>query len=191
MAATFQEVSGGRLMLGIGIGGHPREHRQYGIDFPDVPERVARLEEAVAVMRALWTGGPADLDGRYYQLHEAMALPVPDPPPPVIVGGQSPAGVRLAARIGDGWTSPPEPFEHLEPIYREALAAAGRPRDAMRVIVGFEAGKAGEDALAGSPWVSRPKEELARWQALGADGIIVTARTDSDIDGLVRAAENW
>jgi hypothetical protein len=61
----------------------------------------------------------------------------------------------------------------------------------MRVIVGFEAGRAGEDALAGSPWVAAPRDELARWQGLGADGVIVTARTDADVDGLVAAAERW
>jgi alkanesulfonate monooxygenase SsuD/methylene tetrahydromethanopterin reductase-like flavin-dependent oxidoreductase (luciferase family) len=191
MAATFQEMSGGRLVLGIGIGGHPKEHEAYGIPFPPAPERVARLEEAIAVMRALWTGGPVDLPGQFYPLRKALALPVPNPAPPIIVGAQSPGGVRLAARAGDGWTSPPEPFEKLEPIYREALESAGRKRKSMRVLVGFEAGRAGEDALSGSPWVARPREELAAWQARGADGVIVTARTDTDVDGLVRGAERW
>lgn len=191
MAATFQEASGGRLMLGIGIGGHPKEHEAYGIPFPSTAERVARLDEAIAVMRALWTGGPIDLTGQFYPLRGALALPVPDPAPQIIVGAQSPGGVRLAARAGDGWTSPPEKFAELEPVYREALASAGRKRDAMRVLVGFEAGRAGEDALRDSPWVSRPREELASWQDQGADGVIVTARTDADVYGLVRAAERW
>jgi alkanesulfonate monooxygenase SsuD/methylene tetrahydromethanopterin reductase-like flavin-dependent oxidoreductase (luciferase family) len=57
MAATVQDQSGGRVELGIGIGGHPAEHHAYGIDFPDVPERVARLEEAVGMLRLLWSGG--------------------------------------------------------------------------------------------------------------------------------------
>lgn len=191
MAATFQEMSNGRLVLGIGIGGHPKEHEAYGIAFPEAPERVARLEEAIGVLRALWTGGPVDLPGRFYPLRGARALPVPDPVPPIIVGAQSPGGVRLAARAGDGWTSPPEPFAELEPLYREALEAAGRDRSAMRVLVGFEAGRAGEDALRDSPWVDQPRDELARWQALGADDVIVTARTDSDVAGLVRAAGRW
>jgi alkanesulfonate monooxygenase SsuD/methylene tetrahydromethanopterin reductase-like flavin-dependent oxidoreductase (luciferase family) len=191
MAATLQEVSAGRLVLGIGIGGHPREHRQYGIPFPDIAERVARLEEAIGVLRALWTGGPVDLAGRFYPLVDAIALPAPDPPPPILVGGQSPAGARLAARSGDGWTSPPERFEELEPIYRKALAEAGRDRAKMRVLVGFEAGRAGEDALAGSSWIADLHGELDRWQSLGADGVILTARTDADIDRLVAAAERW
>ena len=56
MASTLQIASGGRLVLGMGIGGNPEEHAAYGIEFPEAKERVARLEEAVAVIRALWTG---------------------------------------------------------------------------------------------------------------------------------------
>ena len=85
MASTLHIASGGRLMLGIGIGGAPREHASYGIDFPPAPERVQRLEEAVAVIRALWTGGPVTRPSAFYPLADAVAFPVPDPPPPIIV----------------------------------------------------------------------------------------------------------
>ena len=89
MASTLQIASGGRLVLGLGIGGAPREHEAYGIDFPSAPERVARLEEAVAVIRALWTGGPVTRDSPFYPLHEAYAHPLPVPPPPIIIGGET------------------------------------------------------------------------------------------------------
>ena len=79
MASTLQIASGGRLVLGVGIGGAPKEHEAYGIDFPPPPERVARLEEAVAVMRALWTGGPVDRESPYYPLSDAYAHPLPEP----------------------------------------------------------------------------------------------------------------
>ena len=72
MASTLQIASGGRLILGVGIGGHPKEHAAYGIDFPDAPERVARLEEAVAVIRALWTGGPVTRPSPYYPLDDCL-----------------------------------------------------------------------------------------------------------------------
>src|SRR4029078_4187346 len=58
MASTLQIASGGRLVLGVGIGGAHKEHAAYGIDFPEAKERAARLEEAIGVIRALWTGGP-------------------------------------------------------------------------------------------------------------------------------------
>src|SRR5690349_21685845 len=80
MASTLQIASGGRLILGMGIGGAPKEHAAYGIDFPEAKERAARLEEAVAAIRALWTGGPVTRPSPYYPLVEASAHPVPNPP---------------------------------------------------------------------------------------------------------------
>jgi hypothetical protein len=96
--------------------------------------------------------------------------------------------VRLAARAGDGWAAESDVFERLAPRYLEALAVAGRDRRDQLVVVGFGAGRSGEDALRGSPWVERPEEELARWEAAGADEVTVTARTNADVDTLVEAA---
>lgn len=192
MAATFQEASGGRLVLGIGIGGHAAEHEAYGIPFPPVEKRVERLEEAVAVLRALWTGGPTSFDGRYYPLHEAFAYPVPTPPPPIIIGGETTAGARLAARIGDGWTTFSTTFERDLPTYLAALNEAGRDRASQRVLVGFQWSKGDWSTGAGlaeSPWVHAPAEEAARWRAAGADGVILSARTREEVDALVAAAD--
>ena len=125
MASTLHIASGGRLILGIGIGGAPREHEAYGIDFPAPPERVARLEEAVAVIRALWTGGPVTRESPYYPLAEAAAYPIPDPAPRIVIGGETPNGARLAGRIGDGWTTFDSNFEQNLPLYLESLAAGG------------------------------------------------------------------
>jgi alkanesulfonate monooxygenase SsuD/methylene tetrahydromethanopterin reductase-like flavin-dependent oxidoreductase (luciferase family) len=188
MAGTVQAISGGRLTLGIGIGGHPAEHAAYGIDFPLPAERAARLEGAVSAIRAIWTGGPVDLDAPGIRLRDAVARPVPDPLPRIVVGGETPAGARLAARIGDGWTAFDRTFERDLPGYLDALAAAGRTRADQRLIVAFQAGRSGEDALEDSPWVARPGDELARWRAAGADDVIVTARTTADVDALVAAA---
>lgn len=191
MASTLQGVSGGRFTLGIGIGGAPREHRAYGIDFPDVDERAERLGEAVAVIRALWTGGPVTRPSRFYPLEDAYAFPAPMPPPRILVGGGSPRGVRMAARIGDGWAAEIDDFERLLPMYRDALAAEGRSFDDAWIALGFGGGRTGVDALGGSPWLESPLETWARYAALGVDEAIVTARTTNDIDGLVAAVERW
>lgn len=191
MAATLQQVSGGRLVLGIGIGGGVAEHAAYGIPLPPPAERAARLEEAVAVLRALWGGGPATLAGRFHSLEAAWAHPVPEPAPPILIGARTPAGVRLAARIGDGWAAESDVFEDLAPAYTAALDAAGRDRAAQRVLVGFGSGRAGQDALRGSPWIADPAGEWARWQRLGADEVTVTARTTADVAALVEAAQRW
>lgn len=186
MAATLQEATGGRLTLGIGIGGHPAEHHAYGIPFPDTPERVARLEEAVAVLRALWAGGPVTLPGLLYPLRDAHAFPVPTPPPPIIVGAESRPGAALAARVGDGWTAPAGVFVERLPAYLDALAAAGRERSAQRLLVAFDLAKGA--TLAGSPWVADPAGEAERWRAAGADGAVVEARSTGDVDRLVEAS---
>ena len=191
MATTLHAASGGRLTLGIGAGGGAREHRAYGIDFPDVTERVARLEEAVAVIRALWTGGPVTRPSPYYPLTEAHAFPVLTQPPRLLVGAAKPAGVRLAARIGDGWAAESPAFEAQVAGYLEALAAAGRERRDAWIAVGIGGGKTGVDALAGSPWIEAPREAWVRYRELGADEMVLTARTTGDVDALVRAAERW
>ncbi len=98
MAATVSELSAGRLELGIGAGGHPAEHLAYGIPFPARPVRGEHLSEALDVLRLLLAGGPVDYAGQHYQLHAAHAFPAPQPPPRLLVGVQSPAGARLAAR---------------------------------------------------------------------------------------------
>jgi len=191
MASTLQIASGGRLILGMGIGGAPREHAAYGIDFPEAPERVARLEEAVAVIRALWTGGPVTRDSRYYPLKGATAYPVPEPRPPIIIGGETPAGARLAGRIGDGWSTFDDNFERNLPIYLESLAAAGRRREDQRVYVGFQGDWLGDASVADTAWVTSPVETWQRWHEAGADGAIVLARSTADVDALVDAAQRW
>jgi alkanesulfonate monooxygenase SsuD/methylene tetrahydromethanopterin reductase-like flavin-dependent oxidoreductase (luciferase family) len=191
MAGTLQIASGGRLILGIGIGGAPREHAAYGIPFPDVPERVARLEEAVAVLRALWSGGPVTRDATYYPLTDAFAYPVPDPAPRIVIGGETAAGARLAGRIGDGWTAFDDNFEANLPIYLESVEASGRRRADQIVYVGFQGDWLGDASVAETGWVQAPRETWLRWHGAGADGAIVLARSTEDVDALVDAVERW
>lgn len=190
MASTLQVASGGRLILGMGIGGAPREHAAYGIDFPEAPERVARLEEAVTVIRALWTGGPVSRPSAFYPLENAHAYPAPDPHPPIVIGGETRAGARLAARIGDGWSTFENFEEHL-PVYLEALQEAGRRRADQLVLAGFQGQWLSDEILAESPWVTAPRETWDHWHDVGADGAIVLARTTDDVDALVAATDKW
>lgn len=192
MAATLQATSGGRFVLGIGIGGHPREHEAYGIAFPPPAARAAHLEEAVVVLRSLWEGGPVWRDGPLYPLRGAVAHPRPEPPPPIIVAGQGPAGVRRAARLGDGWTAPADRFPALRAQFEQEARAVGRDPSQLVRIVTLPGGRAGEDAIPiTSPWRHDPDGELERWRAAGADLVVVTARTDADLAALVAMAERW
>jgi alkanesulfonate monooxygenase SsuD/methylene tetrahydromethanopterin reductase-like flavin-dependent oxidoreductase (luciferase family) len=191
MAATLQAASGGRLTVGLGIGGNIAEHRAYGIDFPAVAERADRLEEALAVVKALWTGGPVTRPSPFYPLEGAHAFPIPDPTPRLLVGAASPRGLRIAARLADGWAAEIDDFERLLPVYLDALAAEGRTRRDAWIAVGFGSGKSGRDALGGSPWIEVPRETWARYAAAGADEVVVPARTTADVDALVGAVDRW
>ena len=187
MASTLHIASRGRLVLGMGIGGAPREHEAYGMAFPPAPERVERLEEAVAVIRAMWTGGPVTRPSPFYPLRDAYAHPLPDPPPRIVVGGETRSGARLAGRIGDGWTAFEDNFEANLPAYLEALEEAGRSRSDQTVLVAFQR----DDPIQGSPWASAPRETWQRWSEAGADGAVVLANTSDDVDVLVEAAARW
>jgi G6PDH family F420-dependent oxidoreductase len=191
MAATLQAASEGRFTLGIGVGGNPAEHAAYGIDFPEIGERAERLEEAVRVIRALWTGGPVSRPSPFYPLSDAHAFPAPEPPPPILIGASSPRGLRIAARVGDGWAAEIDDFERLLTVYHEALAAEGRSPAEAWIAVGFGSGKSGTDALVGSPWIDAPRETWARYAAMGANEAVVSARTTNDVDALVGAVDRW
>jgi len=184
MTATFQQVSGGRLILGMGIGGHRAEQAAYGMPFPDAAERAARLEEAVPVLRELWTGGPVTRASRFYPLEAAWASPRPDPAPPIVIGGQTRAGARLAARIGDGWTAF-ETFARDLPLFEETLSRVGRERSEVATYAAFrvdvETGKEGE------VWLADPRGELARWRARGADHVIVNPRRSHQVEPFLEA----
>jgi G6PDH family F420-dependent oxidoreductase len=107
-AATTSLLSGGRFSLGVGTGENLNEHIN-GDRWPPPEERLAMLEEAVEVMRALWTGETIDYAGEFYDVVNARLFDPPAVEVPVVVSGFGDQSVQLAARIGDGlWTSGPE-----------------------------------------------------------------------------------
>lgn len=108
MAAAVDGLAGGRLVLGVGAGWNEPEHHMFGIPMPPVKERMDRLEEGITAIKALWTGGPVDLEGGYYQLRQALALPRPvrRPAPPLLIGGDGEIRLlRIVARHADEWNS--------------------------------------------------------------------------------------
>ena len=186
MLATISEQSGGRVELGIGVGGYDAEMHAYGIHFPPPAERVAVLEEAVAVLRALWSGGPVDYEGRFFRLKQAYAHPAPDPPPRIIVGGEKPGGARLAARVGDGWTTNGPDYERLLPIHLAELAAHGRSRANMVHLVAVDLSR--DDPLDRQPMVADMAAFAAEWQERGADELIVNWVRPAELPALLEAA---
>ena len=112
MAATLDVISGGRLELGLGAGWFEQEYRAYGVPFPRIGERIAQLDEAVEIIRRMWTEARPTFTGRYYSIQDAFCDPPPlqRPHPPIWIGGEGDKVHRVAARSANGvnvrWWSP-------------------------------------------------------------------------------------
>ncbi len=138
-AAGIDDLSGGRLVLGMGAGWQDREHRKFGIPFYDFSTRYRMLEEALELTRLLLRNdAPSDFAGDFYQLEDAILLPRPARPggPPVLIGGNGPRKtLPLVAKYADEWNA-----VYIDlPTYRarrallaEYLAAEGRAADDMK-----------------------------------------------------------
>ncbi|MEX2238138.1 MAG: TIGR03560 family F420-dependent LLM class oxidoreductase [Dehalococcoidia bacterium] len=106
MAAQVSQLSGGRLVLGVGAGWHTPEHEAFGIDFPPVSQRMDMLDEGIDVLKALFAPGPANFDGAHYQLRDAEMYPKPPEKVPILVGGMGEKRtLRIVAAHADEWNA--------------------------------------------------------------------------------------
>jgi F420-dependent oxidoreductase-like protein len=130
--AEVDEMSNGRVELGLGAGWYEAEHKAYGIPFPELGERFDRLEEQVEIITGLWStpvGETYSFAGRHYQLTDSPALPKPvqQPHPPIVIGGhgakRTPA---LAARFGAELNVPFGPPTSCQAMFDRADEACGR-----------------------------------------------------------------
>jgi len=96
MMATLQILSGGRYIAGIGAGWKEDEYQAFGYEYPPAKIRLEQLEEAVQLFRVMWSHSPATFEGKHYSLCQADCEPLPQPPPPLLVGGK---GEKFALRV--------------------------------------------------------------------------------------------
>ncbi|WP_244931666.1 LLM class flavin-dependent oxidoreductase [Nocardioides sp. W7] len=128
MAGTFQNLSGGRLLLNVVTGGEGHEQRMFG-DFLDKDGRYARADEFLEIVRRLWAGETVDFEGEHYRVEDAVLTQIPSPQPLIYFGGSSPAALDVAARHADvylTWGEPPAAVEEKIARVRERAAAEGR-----------------------------------------------------------------
>ena len=140
LAVNMHLLTDGRFILGIGAGNNGAEHRAYGYPFPSAGERLARTEEAIKILRALWTEGPATFRGRWYAIEEAYCSPLPDGPIPLMIGGMGERRtLRLVAEYADWWcpdVAPVEVYRRKARVLADHCAAVGRdPADVVHAQV--------------------------------------------------------
>lgn len=123
LGAALGVASGGRYHMGVGIGGEiPAEFEACGIP---VTERGARTNEALEIVRLLWSTDHAAYGGRYTSFGDVTIAPRLDPPPPIWVSGRSDAAMRRTARFGDGWL----PYMYTPEMYASSLATIEAQRE--------------------------------------------------------------
>jgi probable F420-dependent oxidoreductase len=141
MAATLDNVSGGRLDLGIGAGWLKDEHLAFGFGWDKHSARVERLREAIEVVKKLWTENHVTYEGKYFQLKDATSEPKPlqKPHPPVWVGGNSNSIRKVVADEGDGWIPVlPSPRQLDDGVLqiKEEMRRGGREPHRLQVAYG-------------------------------------------------------
>ena len=213
--ASLDQLSGGRLDVGLGTGGKARPFAAFGLT---ADRYVARFSEGVELMKALWTQPRVSFDGEFWQLKDAAMEPKPaqKPHPPVWIGANGETALRRAVRIGDGFfgagSAPTARFAEQVKIVRAALADSGRDpagfpvakrlyiavddntgrareriNNAMERIYGRRVPDIEAAAVAGSP--AECAAEVARAADAGAELILFTTMFDHAVQAARLAAD--
>ncbi|XVQ06646.1 LLM class flavin-dependent oxidoreductase [Spirillospora sp. CA-255316] len=127
-AATFQHLTGGRLLLNVVSGGADAEQRRYG-DALAKPDRYRRTEEFLTILRGVWAGAPFNYEGSHYQVRDAVLPEPPDPQPALYFGGSSAEALSVAGRQADvhlSWAEPPDQLKATLDAVRAHAREAGR-----------------------------------------------------------------
>jgi F420-dependent oxidoreductase-like protein len=201
--AQVDEMSGGRVELGLGAGWYEAEHTAYGVPFPSTGERFDRLEEQLAIVTGLWTtphGERFNFHGKHYQLIDSPALPKPtqSPRPPIIVGGKGPKRTpALAAAFADEYNVPFSSLADSDAAFRRveaACRAAGRDVPVFSVAQTVACGRdeveaqrraeaiGGQPPLYGTP--EQVAEQLRQFAAIGVSRVFLQVLDLSDLDHL-------
>lgn len=205
--ADLDRATGGRLVLGIGVGGeYPQEFRACGIP---IEERGRRTDEIIPLLRRLWTADPVTHAGAYYAMEDVRIHPAPLQPdgPPIVVAGRAEAAMRRAATLGDGWFPylySPERYAASVTTVRSVAAEHGRDlagfgwyawvfvnvgddgaaarADAARTLgLGYDQDlRAAIDRIAAAGTSAEVLARLRAFRAAGADHLVLCVATTGD-----------
>jgi len=179
MAETFDRLSGGRLILGLGAGSAENEFRALGLETRPLRDRIDGLEEAIRITRGLWSEPSYTYEGRLYRTNGAQLEPKPEHPIPIWVGTHGKRGLALIGRLADGWIpslafAPPEQVPAMMDLVHQSAREAGRdPRDVACIYnVQVRVGGSGDESdfvVAGRP--EAVAEQLIGFVKLGFRGL--------------------
>ncbi len=205
MAATLQQLSNGRFVLGIGAGWKEDEYRAYGYNYPPAPTRIAQMAEVMQICQAMWDPAQpeASFEGEHYQIENAVCNPKPDPPPPIMVGG---AGEKLTLRVvaehADWWNLvgvSPEIYAHKIDVLKRHCIVVGRDPATIRktwlgVVSIAQSHAQAEEQMSGHPlWpgdvplLGTPEEiadQLQQYVDLGVDLFHLSFVDEPALDGI-------
>ncbi|MFT4085509.1 MAG: LLM class flavin-dependent oxidoreductase [Nocardioides sp.] len=173
MAGTFQNLSGGRLLLNVVTGGESVEQRMFG-DFLDKDARYTRCAEFLHIVTSLWRGETVTYSGEYLSVENATLSQIPDPVPDIYFGGSSPAGIEVAAKYADvylTWGEPPEAVAEKIERVRKVAAQHAIDRQGRELRFGIRLHTIARDTSAAA-WAEADRlvshiseEEIARIQS--------------------------
>jgi alkanesulfonate monooxygenase SsuD/methylene tetrahydromethanopterin reductase-like flavin-dependent oxidoreductase (luciferase family) len=176
VAGTIDNLSEGRLVLGVGAGWQLNEHAAYGIELGSIRERLDRFEEGLAVLSDETT----TVDGKHYSVTDAPRVKVERPRVPILIGGTGEQRMLgIVARLADEWNcwSTPEVFAHKSAVLDEHCARVGRdPKEIHRttqaiVTLDQEPGEGRHPVIGGSP--AQIVDTIGRWRAAGLDELLL------------------
>ena len=176
MAETLQRLSGGRLVLGLGGGGSNDEFRRFGLPVRSPKEKVDALEEALRIIRGLWSGHEVSFEGAHYRVEEARIAPAPDPPIPIWLGVYGDRSITFVSGYADGWLpsyrfAPPPVRRERQDRIRKLAEEAGRDPDEIEMAynVGVRVDERAEQRA--GMVAGRPERVIAQLRALIDEGV--------------------
>ena len=200
--ATIDVLSGGRLIVGAAVGWLAEEFEALGIPFS---ERGDRSDEALKVMRAVWTEAEPKFEGRFFRFARIKAEPKPlqKPHPPIWIGGGSPAALRRAAEFADAWHPSHRPVEEIATLakqFKELAKGRGRDPDTLDIIARaplrvITSGKAPEPRPLLVGTAAQIVEDIGTYRAAGVTGFMFDtyygnpAVNDQDLKGVLSTLE--
>ena len=181
--ATLDVMSGGRMIVGVGVGSLPEESEALGSDYAT---RVRYANESIEVMKELWTNPLPNYNGSYYSFSGVKFSPKPQqqPHPPILVGGQSMPAMRRAVVHGDGWhpigLSPKKMAERLK-VINQLLDQYDRNSKNFRISLRSELNVTDVDDCDNSPTVGTPDrliEIISEYEQMGVTEMVFSVSTD-------------